>query len=129
MNEGQSLGLNCSGNILSEVQNSLSEVDPVIHSGQHIIRIREMKILSCENLLLWLSDEIMERAYQKFLEVGKTKGLFSLARRSSAAQNSFLSAHAALQLAVLRFWVSDKEANSKFKKLCKINEDPTAKID
>ena len=27
---------------------------------------------------LWLSDEIMDRAYKKFLEVGKTKGLFSL---------------------------------------------------
>ena len=59
----QSFGLSGSGNILSEVQNSLSEVDPVIQSGQHIIRIREMKILSCENL--WLSDEIMDRAYQK----------------------------------------------------------------
>ena len=54
-------------------KNSLSEVDPVIQSGQHIIRICEMKIFSCENL--WLSDEIMERAYQKFLEI-KTEGLF-----------------------------------------------------
>ena len=44
LNEGQNLGLNGSGNILPEVQNSLSEVDPVIQSGQHIIRNREMKI-------------------------------------------------------------------------------------
>ena len=44
LNEGQSLGLNSSGNILPVVQNSsLSEVDPVIQSGEHIIRIREIK--------------------------------------------------------------------------------------
>ena len=77
LNEGQSLGLNGSGLILPEVQNSISQqVDPVVQSGQHMITICEMKILSCENL--WLSDEIMERALKKFLEVGKSKGLFSL---------------------------------------------------
>ena len=36
-----------------------------------------MKMFEREDL--WLSDdEIMDRAYKKFLEVGKTKGLFSL---------------------------------------------------
>jgi hypothetical protein len=48
-NEGQSLGFNGSGNILPEVQNSLSEVDPVIQSGEHIIpyllpKIEELRV-------------------------------------------------------------------------------------
>ncbi len=71
----------------------------------HSPRIREMKILSCEDL--WLSDEIMERAYQKFLEVGKTKGLFSL-DDPQQPKIVVISAHA-LQHAVLRFLVKDKE--------------------
>jgi hypothetical protein len=61
LNEGQSLGLNRSANILPQVQNSLSEIEPVIQSGEHIIRIREMKMFEREDL--WLSDKIMERAY------------------------------------------------------------------
>ena len=91
------MGLNGSGNIFPEMQNSLSEVDPIIQSGEYIIRFREMKILSCENL--WLSDEIMERAYQKFLEVGKTEGLFSL-DDPQPPRIIVISAHA-LQEAVL----------------------------
>ena len=108
----QSFGLSGSGNILSEVQNSLSEVDPVIQSGEHMIRIREMKILSCEDL--WLSDEIMERAYTKFLEVGETKRIFSL-YDPQQPKIVVISAHA-LQHAVLRFLVKDAEGNSKSKK-------------
>ena len=60
LNEGQSFGLNSSANILPQVQNSLSEIRPAIQSGEHIIRIREMKMFEREDL--WLSDEIMERA-------------------------------------------------------------------
>ena len=79
LKEGQSLRLNSSANILPQVQNSLSEIEPVIQSGEHIIRIREMKMFEREGL--WLSDEIMDRAYKKFLEVGKNqRTLFS--RRS-----------------------------------------------
>ena len=70
----------------------------------------------------------MERAYEKILEVAKTKGLFSL---DDPQQHKIvvLSAHA-LQLAVLRFLVTDKEGNSKLRKNSfKMNEEPTAKID
>ena len=61
---------------------------------------------------LWLSDEIIERAYKKFLEVGKTKGLFSL-DDPQQPKVVVISAHA-LQHAVLRFLVKDVEGNSKF---------------
>ncbi len=60
MNVGQSLGLNSSEYILPQVQNSLSEIEAVIQSGEHIFRIREMKMFEREDL--WLSDKIMERA-------------------------------------------------------------------
>ena len=112
MNEGQSLGLNGSGNILPEVQNSLNEIDPVIQCGEHIIRIREMKMVFCEDL--WLSDEIMDRAYKKFLEVGKTKGLFSL-DDPQQPKIAVIAAHA-LQHAVLRFLVQDVEGIANLKK-------------
>ena len=105
LNEGQSLGLNGSGNILPEVQNSLSEANPVIQSDEHIIRLCEM---NSENL--WLSDEIMERAYRKFLEVGKTKGLFSL-DDPQQPKIVVISAHALQLVAVLRFLVKDEEGN------------------
>ena len=109
LNEGQSLGLNSSANILPEVQNSLSELEPVIQSGEHIIRIREMKMFEREDI--WLSDEIMERAYKKFLEVGKTKGLFSL-DDPARPKVVVISAHS-LQHAVFRFLVKDVEGTSK----------------
>jgi hypothetical protein len=54
LNEGQSLRLNRSANILPPVQNSLSEIEPVIR--EHIFRIREMKMFSREDI--WSSDEI-----------------------------------------------------------------------
>ena len=76
---------------------------PVIQSDEHIIGICEMKILSCEDL--WLIDEIIERAYRKFLEAGKTKGLFSLDDHQQP-KIVVTSAHA-LQLAVLRILVKD----------------------
>ena len=107
LNEGQSLGLNSSANILPQVQNSLSEIEPVIQSGEHIIRIREKKILEREDL--WLSDEIMERAYKKFLEVGKTKGLFSL-DDPQQPKVVVISAHS-IEHAVLRFLVKDAEGS------------------
>ena len=107
LNKGQSLGLNGSGTILPEVQNSLSEADPVIQSGEHIIRLCEM---NSENL--WLSDEIMERVYRKFLEVGKTKGLFSL-DDPQQPKIVVISAHALQLVAGLRFLVKDEEGNSK----------------
>jgi hypothetical protein len=128
LNEGQSLGLNSSANILPQVQNSLSEIEPVIQSGEHIIRIREKKILEREDL--WLSDEIMERAYKKFLEVGKTKGIFSL-DDPQQPKVVVISAHS-IEHAVLRFLVEDAEGSvgsSRKKKLCKMIEEPTAKID
>ena len=70
----------------------------------------------------------MDRAYKKFLEVGKTKGLFSL-DDPQQPKVVVISAHS-LQHAVLRFLVKDVEGNSKFKKpLCIMNEEPTAKMD
>jgi hypothetical protein len=128
LNEGQSLGLNRSANILPQVQNSLSEIEPVIQSGEHIIRIREMKMFEREDL--WLSDEIMDRAYKKFLEVGKTKGLFSL-DDPQQPKVVVISAHS-IEHAVLRFLVKDAEGSEgsrKKIKLCKMIEEPTAKID
>ncbi len=56
----------------------------------------------------------MERACKKFLEVGKTKRLFSL-DDPQQPKIVVISAHA-LQHAVLRFLVSDEEGNTKFKK-------------
>ena len=104
-----------------DVQNSLSEVGPVVQSEV------EIKFLSCENL--WFSDEIMERALEKFLEVGITKGLFSL-DDPQQPKIVVISQHA-LQHAVLRFLVTDEEGNRKLRKnsLCKMNEDTAAKID
>ena len=128
LNEGQSLGLNRSANILPQVQNSLSEIEPVIQSGEHILRIREMKMFEREDL--WLSDEIMERAYKKFLEVGKTKGIFSL-DDPQQPKVVIISAHS-IEHAVLRFLVEDAEESeraSRKKKLCKMIEEPTATID
>ena len=54
----------------------------------------------------------MDRAYKKFLEVGQTKGLFSL-DDSQQTKIAVIAAHA-LQHAVLRFLVKDVEGNSKF---------------
>jgi hypothetical protein len=125
LNEGQSLGLNSSANIVPQVQDSLSEIETVIQSGEHIIRIREMKMFEREDL--WLSDEIMERAYKKFLEVGKTKGLSSL-DDPKQPKVFVISAHS-VEHAVLRFLVKDAEGSSRKKKLCKMIEEPTAKID
>ena len=68
----------------------------------------------------------MERAYKKFLEVGKTKGLFSL-DDPEQSKVVVISAHS-LQHAVLRFLVKDVEGTSKKKTPCKMNEEPTAKI-
>ncbi len=94
------------------MQNSLSEIEPVIQSGEHIIRIREMKMFEREDLCL--SDEIMERAYKKFLEVGKTKGLFPL--DDPAQPKVFVISAHSLQHAVLRFLVKDVEGSSKKRK-------------
>ncbi len=72
-----------------------------------------MKMFEREDL--WLSDEIMERAYKKFLEVGKTKGLFSL---DEQAKVFVISAHST-EHAVLRFLVKDVEGSSKKKNYVK----------
>ncbi len=62
----------------------------------------------------------------KLLEVGETKGLFSL-DDPEQSKVVVISAHS-LQHAVLRFLVKDVEGTSKKKTPCKMNEEPTAKI-
>ena len=63
---------------------------------------------------LWLSDEFMDRAYKKILEVGKAKGLFSL-DDPQQPKKAVIAAHA-LQHAVLRFLVKDVEGIANLKK-------------
>jgi hypothetical protein len=62
----------------------------------------------------------MERAYKTFLEVGKTKELFSL--DDPAQPKVFVISAHSLQHAVFRFLVKDVEGTSK-KNTCKMNEE------
>ncbi len=59
----------------------------------------------------------MERAYKKFLEIGKTKGLFSL-DDPKQPKVFVISAHS-IEHAVLRFLVKDVEGSSKNKNYVK----------
>ena len=60
----------------------------------------------------------MERAYKKFLEVGKTKGLFSLDDPPKQPKVFVISAHS-IEYAVLRFLVKDAEGSSRKKNYVK----------
>ena len=67
LNEGQEAGLYaCEDVLLPEVQNSLSQLDPVFFNCcGHTIFAREIRI--CHDNHKWFSDEIMLPAAQKFL--------------------------------------------------------------
>ena len=74
LNEGQKEGFGGVEKVLPNVQNSLSLLEPVFSCSAHLLRAREMRILSSEHD--WLSDEIMTPSSKKFLEVGQAHGFF-----------------------------------------------------
>jgi hypothetical protein len=66
LNQGQEAGLTASNDVLPDVQNSLSQLDPVIFSCcGNTIFAREIRI--CHDTRKWFSDEIMLSAAEKFL--------------------------------------------------------------
>jgi hypothetical protein len=75
LNHGQIEGLSA-GFALPKVQNSLSLLDPAVHSGSQTIHAREIRMLA-DRSRDWLSDEILGPASKKFLGIGKELGIFS----------------------------------------------------
>jgi hypothetical protein len=66
LNEGPEAGLTASEDVLPDVQNSLSQLDPVFFNCcGHTIFAREIRI--CHDTRKWFSDEIMLPATEKFL--------------------------------------------------------------
>ncbi len=66
LNDGQEAGLNASKDVLLDVQNSLSQLDPVIFNCcGHTIFARDIRI--CHDTRKWFSDEIMLPAAETFL--------------------------------------------------------------
>ncbi len=66
LNEGLLAGLTASEDVLPDVQNSLSQLDPVFFNCcSHTIFAREIRI--CHDNHKWFSDELMLTAAEKFL--------------------------------------------------------------
>jgi hypothetical protein len=71
LNQGQLAGLSASDDVFPEVQNSLSQLDPVLNCCCHKIFAREIR--ACHDNYIWLSDEIILPAAEKFLEKRTTE--------------------------------------------------------
>jgi hypothetical protein len=71
LNQGQLAGLSASEDVLPEVQNSLSQLDPVFICYGHTIFAREMRI--CHDNHKWFSDKVMLPAAETFLEERTTE--------------------------------------------------------
>jgi hypothetical protein len=122
LNAGQEEGL---FNGYLSVENSLSQLDPVLQSGSHKVFAREIRILADKNQADWLSDDIMQSACQTFMDVGKENGVFPPLLCDAETPMLVLMDPHALKISVLQYLVEDTEATtSRHKanknKICKI---------
>jgi hypothetical protein len=109
LNAGQEEGL---FNGYLSMENSLSQLDPVLQSGSHRFFAREIRILADKNQADWLSDEIMQSACQTFLDVGKEKGIFPDLLCDAETPMLVLMDPHALKISVLKYLVEDTEATT-----------------
>ena len=96
LNQGQEAGLTASKDVLPDVQNSLSQLDPVIFSCcGNTIFAREIRI--CHDTRKWFSDEIMLPAAEKFLVKRTTEHQDQDQSRIVFVKSTHALTHAVLQ--------------------------------
>ena len=100
MNDGQEAGLNASKDVLPDLQNSLSQLDPVFFNCcGHTIFAREIRI--CHDTRKWFSDEIMLPAAEKFLVKRTTEHQDQDQSRIVFVKSTHAFTHAVLQHLVI----------------------------
>ncbi len=112
LNEDQEAGLTASEDVLPDVQNSLSQLDPVFFNCcGHTIFAREIRI--CHDTRKWFSDEIMLPAAEKFLVKRTTEHEDQDQSRIVNVKSTHAFTHAVLQHLVINESAKKKGVEGK----------------